>query len=222
MTYEPTPAPETKKRRGCFFYGCLTVVVIFVMVGIMAILAVNYFKSLINTYTDTSPMALPKVEMPAAEYEALDKRVAAFKESLDKKKDVSPLVLTGDEINALIAGKPDTKQFKDKFHISIEGDKIKGQVSIPLGDTGIPFTKGRYLNGAAAFKASLQNGVLIVTADSIVVKGKPLPETFMARLRNENLAKDAYRDPKNAETLRKIESIEVKEGKVSIKPRASP
>jgi hypothetical protein len=222
MTYDQTPAPEIKKRRGCFFYGCITVLVLVVIVGIMAVLAVNYFKNLINTYTDTGPMALPKVEMPAAEYEALDKRVHSFKESLDKQKGVEPLVLSGDEINALIASKPDTKQFKDKFQLSIEGDKIKGQVSIPLGDTGIPFTKGRYLNGASAFKASLQNGILIVTADSIVVKGKPLPETFMTRLRNENLAKEVYRDPKNAETLRKLESIEVKDGKISIKPRASP
>ncbi|MBI3851511.1 MAG: hypothetical protein HY298_14730 [Verrucomicrobia bacterium] len=222
MTYQQTPLPKTKKRRGCFFYGCLTVVVIAVVVGIMAVLAVNYVKNLINTYTDTSPMALPKVEMPAAQYEALDKRVTAFKESVDKKTNVSPLVLSGDEINALIANGTNTKQLKDRFYVSIEGDKIKGQLSIPLGETGIPFTKGRYLNGAASFKASLQNGVLIVTADSIVVKNKPLPETFMARLRNENLAKDVYRDPKNAETIRKIESLEVKDNKITIQPRASP
>ncbi len=89
-------------------------------------------------------------------------------------------------------------------------------MSIPLH---LPFVKGRYLNGAASFKASLENGVLIVTAHSIEVKGKPLPEPFMSQLRNENLAKDAYRDPKNAESLRKIESIEVKDGKLTIKPR---
>src|SRR5690349_8252010 len=109
MTYQQTPPPETKKRRGCFFYGCLTVVVLALVVGIMAVLAVNYVKNLINTYTDTSPMTLPKVEMPAAEYEALDKRVTAFKDSVDKQKNVSPLELTGDEINALIAKGTNTK-----------------------------------------------------------------------------------------------------------------
>ena len=36
MTYEETPAPEIKKRRGCFFYGCLSVVVLLFIVGIMA------------------------------------------------------------------------------------------------------------------------------------------------------------------------------------------
>lgn len=164
-------------------------------------------------------MTLPKVEMPAAEYEALQKRVEAFKESLDKQKGVSALVLNGEEINALIANQPETIGLKDKFHIAIEGDKIKGQVSIPLGETGLPFTSGRYVNGSAAFKASLQNGVLIVTAESIEVKGKPLPETFMSEVRKENLAKDVYRDPKHAEALRKIESMEVKDGRIIIKPR---
>ena len=222
MNNEPGLAPPTKKRRGCFFYGCLSVVVLLLIVGLMAVLAVNYARNVINTYTDTSAMALPKVEMPAAEYEALEKRVGTFKESLEKPQGVLPLVLRGDEINAWIANQAETKELKGKFYVTIDGDKIKGQVSIPVGGWGIPFTKGRYLNGSAAFKVSLQNGVLIVTADSIVVNGKPLPETFMAKLRNENLAKDVYRDPKNAEALRKIESIEVKDGKVIVKPRQSP
>ena len=221
MTYEETPAPEIKKRRGCFFYGCLSVVVLLFIVGIMALLLINYARNLINTYTDTSPMAMPGVEMPAADYAALEKRVETFKENLDQQKAVSPLVLSGEEINALIAHQPDTKGLKDRFHIAIEGDKIKGQVSIPLGELRLPFTKGRYLNGAAAFKASLQNGILMVTAESIEVKGKPLPETFMSEVRKENLAKDASRNPKHAEALRKIESLEVKDGKIIIKPRPS-
>ena len=221
MTYEQTPAPSGKKGRGCLFYGCLTSIVLLLIAGIMVVVAIQYVKSLINTYTDTSPMVLPKVEMPAAEYEALEKRVGEFKESLDKSNGVPALVLSGQEINALIANQPDAKVLKDKFHISLEGDQIKGQVSIPLGESHLPFTKGRYLNGAAAFKASLQNGILIVTANSIEVKGKPLPEAFMSQLRNENLAKDVYRDPKKAEALRKIESIEVKDGKLIVKPRES-
>ena len=44
----------------------------------------------------------------------------------------------------------------------------------------------------------------------------------MAGLRNQNLAKDIYSDPKSAETLRKIDTLEVKEDKIVIKPRASP
>src|SRR5689334_11263051 len=170
MINEPIPTPETKKSRGCFFYGCISAIVLTILFGICVFLGVNYFKKLIYAYTDTAPMPLPKVEMPAAEYEVLKKRVESFRDSVDKQKAVEPMILTGDEINALIANGTSTQEVKDKFRVSIEEDKIKGLVSIPLGDTGIPFAKGRYLNGTAAFKTSLQNGVLIVTADSIVVK----------------------------------------------------
>ncbi len=126
MTYEQTPAPGGKKGRGCLFYGCLTGIVILVIAGIMAVLAIQYVKNVLNTYTDTSPMVLPKVEMPAAEFEALEKRVATFKEALDKPKEGAILVLSGDEINALIANKPEAKQLSDKLHVSLEGDQIKG------------------------------------------------------------------------------------------------
>jgi hypothetical protein len=41
----------------------------------------------------------------------------------------------------------------------------------------------------------------------------------MANLRQQNLAKDATKDPDNAEMIRRFESIEIKDGKIIIKPR---
>ena len=80
--------------------------------------------------------------------------------------------------------------------------------------------KGRYLNGEADLKASLTNGVLIVTLDSLEVNGKRVPDEMMANIRQENLAKDAYKNPKHAEILRKLESLEIKDGKMTIKVQA--
>ena len=80
--------------------------------------------------------------------------------------------------------------------------------------------KGRYLNGEADLKASLQDGVLIVTLDSIEVNGQSPPEQMMTTLRQQNLAKDAYKDPKAAELFRKLESLEIDDGKIILKVRA--
>ena len=80
--------------------------------------------------------------------------------------------------------------------------------------------KGRYLNGEADLKASLKDGVLIVTLDSIEVNGKKPPDEIMNEMRKQNLAKDAYKDAKNAEMIRKLESLEVKDGKIILKVRA--
>jgi len=80
--------------------------------------------------------------------------------------------------------------------------------------------KGRYLNGEAILKASLSEGVLIVTIDSLEVNGKPLPDQFLNGLRSQNLAKDAYKNPEQAELFRRFESIQIKDDTIILTPRA--
>ncbi len=60
-----------------------------------------------------------------------------------------PLVLSSDDLNALIEDKP---EMKGKIYVTVEGDEVKGRVSIPLGELGLPMVKGRYLNGKADLK----------------------------------------------------------------------
>ena len=66
---------------------------------------------------------------------------------------------------------------------------------------------------------ALENGVMTVTAREVRVNGKQLPDSIMGGLRQENLVKDVYKDPKNAEAIGKFESIQVQDGKVIIKAR---
>ena len=84
-------------------------------------------------------------------------RVDAFRKALDSGKPSEPLVLDSDDINVLIADNPD---LQDKVHVDIEGDKVNGQVSFPLEGIGLPAFKGRYLNGKATLKVSLEDGFL--------------------------------------------------------------
>src|SRR6266571_5832859 len=102
-----TPASQPAKRRGCFFYGCITVLVIIVLIGIAGFFAIRYglnkFTAFVEQYTDTTPMTLPTIPMSSADYQQLDKRVTAFADAVNARKATPPLVLTGDEINALIA-----------------------------------------------------------------------------------------------------------------------
>jgi hypothetical protein len=160
---------------------------------------------------------MPKVEMPAEQRQSLKKHVEDFRKAVEEGKVTEPLVLTSEDLNALIEEDPD---LKGKVYMKIDGDELKGQVSIPLEKIGLPVFRGRYLNGEADFKASLENGILIVTLDGLEVNGKSLPPEMMTKLREQNLAKDAYNNPKNAEMLRKVESMEIKDGKIIIKVRA--
>ena len=226
---EPTTLPaQPAKRHGCFFYGCITCIVLFLIVAVAGFFAVRYglnkFAAFVERYTETAPMALPKTQMAEAEYQLLDKRVTAFADALKARKPVPPLELTSDEINALIASQPDWKQLKGKVFVKIEDDQVKGQVSLPMDDIagrvpGLSRLKGRFLNGSAAFKISLTNGVLSVTLQSVEVKGQSPSGQTMATLKGVNFAQNATQDPKTSEALVKLESIEVKDGKLIITPR---
>jgi hypothetical protein len=224
------PPYQQPRQRGCFFYGCIIATILMVMVlfliGVGSYFLYRFVAHAIEQYTATAPQDLPKVEMPANQRESLKKRYEDFEKAVKEGKVVEPLVLTGDDLNVLIEEEPAFAEFKGKVFLRIEGDKLKGQVSLPLEVfsqvPGLGMLKGRYLNGEADLKASLNDGVLIVTLDSMEVNGKRVPEEAMTNIRQENLAKDAYKNPKQAEVLRKLESLEIKDGKITIKVRAKP
>ena len=216
---DPTSLPPVRKGRGCLFYGCLTGLVLLLIAGLMAFFAVRFVRGRIADYTDAAPMRLPKVEMADAEFKQLEARVKSFGDAMDQNKPTEPLVLTERDLNALLAQSVNTKELADKFYVSLDGDQVKGQVSIPLPSLGW-FGKGRYLNGDATFNVSLENGVLVATVREVRVKGRPLPDSVLGAWRQENLAKEVYKDQKNAEAIRKFESLQVRDGQVVIKARA--
>ena len=213
-----------KKRRGCFFYGCITCLVLFLVVGLMGVLVVRYFIGQINAaiveYTDTSPMALPKSDMPADEVKKLQERVDAFSKAAEAHTNAPPLVLTGREINALLANS--TNELKNYVSVSLDGSEVKGQISLPLEKyfkIWTIHTQGRYLNGAATMTVGLTNSTLWVKLDSLDVKGTPLPEKFMAGLRGQNMAANANNDPRESEFISRFESIVVTNGTMIFKAK---
>ena len=223
--FSAEPPVAAPRQRGCFFYGCIIASVLALLMAILVAIVVYFSFRLLNQaveeYTATAPRELPKVEMPAEKRQALKDRVEAFQKAVVEGTPTEPLELNSDDLNALIEANP---KLKGKIFVKIEGKEIKGQISYPLDALAeIPLLgmlKGRYLNGEADLKASLRDGILIGTLDSIEVNGKRPPEQMMTGIRQENLFKDAYNNPKNAEMLRKIESLEVKDGKIILKVRA--
>jgi hypothetical protein len=218
FTPEQYQAPP--RQRGCFFYGCIIASVlallVAILVGILFFVGYRMLGKLVNEYTAAAPEQLPKVEMPAEKRQALKDRVEAFRKAVNAGTAIEPLVLTSDDVNALI---DENDELKGTVYVKIEGDELKGRVSISLDKLPLPLFKGRYLNGEADLKASLFDGELIVHIDAIEVNGKKPPEEIMTNLRKENVVKDVAKDPENAAALRRIQSLEIKDGKIILTPR---
>jgi hypothetical protein len=221
--FTPEPPQELPKQRGCFFYGCIIASILAVLLALLLAVAAFFawraFNQMIDQYTSTTPLELPKVEVPAEKRQALKDHIEEFRKAVEAGNPTEPLVLTADDVNALI---DENEELKGKVFVKIEGEDVKGKVSIPLDKFGLSVLNGRYLNGEADLKASLSDGVLIVTLEGIEVNGKSPPEEVMKGIREQNLAKDAYKDEKTSSMLRKLESLEIKDGKIILRVRAKP
>ena len=211
--------PAAKPRRGCFFYGCITGLVLLGLVLTALMVGLHYVKKLVNQYTDSRPMELQTVQMSKGEVDQLKQRFKAFQQAVREHLPAQPLELAADDINALIASGPERQALKGKFYVSLEGDQLKGDVSLPLRDVGLSMFNGRYLNGSATFNLSFRNGALSVTPQTIIVKGKALPEVYMQEIRKENLAAKSANEPDAAAVLQGLEDIHVKEGKLVVVPK---
>lgn len=214
---------EPRKGRGCFFYGCLTLVVVGVVGSLVAYFGVRYaLHRLVAQYTAPAPMPIPRVEAGPEEIRAVQERFRAFAEALQVGRPAPALSLSERELNLLINHAPQAGEFKDHVHVAIVGNKLRGTLSLPLASLGVRQLKNRYLNGVAEVKASLENGILLVTLDALEVNGQPVPERIMAGIRSQNLVKDLYKDAASVELLKKLEALEVEDGRLLIKPRAAP
>jgi len=199
---------------GCLIGGCLTVVLVMLIgIGVVGYMGYTFYISQVNKYTSSEAVDIPKIEKSKEESDAVKKRLEDFKSSLERNESTEPFVLTSDEINALISTEND---LKGKLYITIADGEISAQASIPTDV--IPGGKGRFFNGKVSLKASLENGVLIVTLDEAEVNGESLPSQFLDSIRKENLAKDAYKDPKSAEFLRKFERLTIENDKIILTP----
>ncbi len=221
-TETSSPPAPTGKKRGCLFFGCMTAVVLALVAGVGTYFFVEWVSGLIEQYTGDEPLELPVADIAADDLEELRNRWDRFKREVQEDEAVEPLELTAEEINALIQNDPEWKNLKGRLYVEIdERDRVRGQVSIPLGDLESEPFDGRYLNGSATFEVSMESGVLVVTLTSVEVKGEPLPEAVLEGFLDQNLAGDLYDDAETAKLLRRLDKVEVKDGKIRITPRAA-
>ncbi|MGB0581353.1 MAG: hypothetical protein ACPGVU_16765 [Limisphaerales bacterium] len=201
--------------------GCLVIVVLAVVGGILVVQAVKGFANkTIEKYTDSEPVELAAVNLPEDQAAAVEERVKAFGDAMEKDGERPPLELDSDEINYLITQNED---FANMLRVNMDGETLEGTISAPLDGLQKMFKafEGRYFNGSAVFDIQFQNGRLQVYANAMSVKGESLPEQFMQQIRNENFAKDATKDPKVAEFLNELESITIEDGKLKIVPKSA-
>jgi hypothetical protein len=207
---------EQPQPRGCLFRGCMIAAVLALVLALLGYLTVRTIANRVNAFiaenTDAQPMEFPKSDVAADELQALEERVTAFNTATGTN--APALRLTGRELNALLADSAEMQHMKNWFYVALDGDQIKGRVSLPLeSQFKVPLLhfKGRYLNGAGTFPVAVSNQMLFVGIQTLEVKGKPLPEKFMKRLQEINFAEN-FNNSTNRAAIANYGSVTVKDG----------
>src|SRR3954463_8760431 len=124
----PTGYDDARPRqRGCFFYGCVIAsvlsVLLIIALALAGYLAFRFFDNVLEQYTSRAPMELPKVELKEENRKEVVERFKAFRQAVNEGTATEPLVLSGDDLNALVEEIP---KLKGRVFFTVGGDKVKG------------------------------------------------------------------------------------------------
>lgn len=208
-----------RRRRGCLFWGGIVAGVLLLLALLAGYAGYRYIHHLVNEYTDTKPTQMPPVPLTAEEVTNLQQRVKKFDIAIKEDKPVEPLVLTADDLNALIAHAGRSNATPVRLYFNFNDDHVHAQLSVPTDGFGLKMLKGRYFNGSGDFSVSLHDGRLALHVKSLSVKDKPLPEQFMQSIRSQNFADAWTNDVEYDKALRKLQEVKIENGKLIVIPK---
>lgn len=215
---------DQKRKRGwgCSVLGIIAVGILLLVLCPAGYLGVRLARRQIKQFTDAQPVLLPASTLSPAAVAAVKQRVDSFRAALREGRAVEPLVLSGDEVNALIATYPGLRAFRDRLFVTLGTNDINAQFSFPAEQLGLDPMRGRYINGQGTMLLVLHNGSVIMTLSSVNEKGEPVPETLGRSIRGFNLADGVSHDPAAAAEAAKIQDVRVNDGKLVITPITGP
>ncbi len=216
-----TLLPRFREDRGnCFLYGCVTLVVLALIGGLIAfIVGRNFVREVREKYTETAPVELPTIDIPADQIQALITRVDEYARDLRAAKPLPSLTLSEQELNALLQNHPDLKDiYGGLLYLVIEDGGVTGKLSVALD--WFPGFHGRYFNGSATFDVSLNNDDPDIYLESATFKGEAVPERYLTQTRGEDFADRWDHDPDARTLIRQIDSVKLEQGSITFVPKA--
>jgi hypothetical protein len=211
---------DVREQRGnCFLYGCVTLVILALLGGLVVFLTLRYaMQQMRDKYTEEAPIELPTVDMAQNDIDALIERVDAYAKKLRDGEAQESITLTEADINALLQNHPDLKEiYGDHMYVTLGDSAITAQMSLPLD--WLPMFRDRYFNGTATFDVGFVGGRPQIYLSAASVKGESVPLQEVPDLRKTNFGQDWEDDPDARSLMDKVDTIEVTEDGITITPR---
>ena len=217
---------QQNQGMGCFAKGCLTLVVVGILVVGISVGAFFYYAGkLVDNFTSTQPSAI-RVEQPTdAQYASastqLNRITAAFQNGTE-----TVVELTAADLNALIARHPDFSAARGKVFVTIADNNFGAETSIPLDAMGWSRLKGRYFNGRVVAFFEWNNGEATFRPKLIEANGSQVPSAVLSQIdtadNQRKLNQELQKDSKFRESMNRLKSIRIVGNKIVITTNAGP
>ena len=215
-------APPRRKGLGCFARGCL-ILLVFAIVLAIACFAGMYWglhrhsALFYGSYWLAKTHSIAQAPKPVPDFSASDQQVQSvwerWQDFEQKARAAQPaeIVLSGDDINVLIATSAD---IRGKVFASAEGNQLRLQVSVPIGGFfGVP---GYYFNGDVTIELRGVQSLENPQFSRITINGEKVPTDFLNWKYRSRHLHEYLADQRNAYD---IGTIEIRDGKVILRSR---
>ena len=215
-------APPRRKGLGCFARGCLTVSIFAVVLAIAgfaglywglhrnsALFYGSYWLAKTRSLA-TAPTIVPEFNASDQQIQLAQERWQDF-EQRTRAAQAAEIELSADDINALIAN---SDGVRGKVFVSIDGNLLRLQVSVPLGEfLGRP---GYYLNGDVIIELEGAQSLDGPQLRRITINGEKVPTDLLGWKYRYRQLREYLADQSNAY---EIGTMEIREGKVILRSR---
>jgi hypothetical protein len=168
-------------------------------------------------YWLTKAQAIGQTPVPVPQFTASDAQIQSVHERCEdfeqKARAAQPaeLELTPDDINTLIATNQDTR---GKVFVSIDGDRLRCQTSMPLGE--FIGRSGYYFNGDIAVELKSAESLENPQLNRISVNGEVVPPDLLNWKYRSKRLRDYLAEYRNGSG---VGTVEIRDGKLILRSR---
>jgi hypothetical protein len=217
-------APPRRKGLGCFARGCLILLVFAIVLAIAGFAGLysglhRHSARFYGLYWLAKTRSLAQTPTPVPEFSASDQQVQLVRERWQdfeqKTRAGQPaeIELSADDINAFVAI---TENVRGKVFVSIDGNLLRLQVSVPIGEfLGMA---GYYFNGDVIIELKGEQSLDGPRFSRITINGEQVPTDFLDWKYRSRQLREYLTDQRNAY---EISTIEIRDGKVILRSRTN-
>ena len=213
-------APPRRKGLGCFARGCLTLLIFAIVLAIAGFAGLYWglhrnSALFYGSYWLAKTQSLAQTPTPVPEFNASDQQIQLVQErwqDFEQKTragQAAEIELNADDINALIAT---SENVRGKVFVSIEGNQLRLQTSVPIGR--FFGRQGYYFNGNVFIELNGAQSADNPQFSRVTINGEPVPTDFLKWKYRFKELREYLAEQGNAYD---VGAIEVREGKVILR-----